>query len=86
SNFPDGVLDIEGQPLDLRHVNSWRLLLDQVEPIEMVEAWLVTTMAPYLFNSRLKPSLMASPFEDRYIVNVSAVEGQFSYRNKRCNY
>ncbi|NEQ83649.1 MAG: SDR family oxidoreductase [Moorea sp. SIO2I5] len=81
-NFPDGVLDIEGQPLDLRHVNSWRLLLDQVEPIEMVEAWLVTTMAPYLFNSRLKPSLMASPFEDRYIVNVSAVEGQFSYGNK----
>ena len=39
---------------------------------------LVNSVAPFLLNSRLKPLLMRSPFARRFIVNVSAVEGQFS--------
>lgn len=85
-HFPAGEVDEEGQPLDLRETNSWRLLLDEVAPIEVLEAWLVTTFSPYLLNAGLKPAMEASPFEDRYIVNVSAVEGQFAYGNKTAHH
>jgi NAD(P)-dependent dehydrogenase (short-subunit alcohol dehydrogenase family) len=39
---------------------------------------LVNTVAPFLLNGHLKPLLLRSPHPDRHIVNVSAVEGQFS--------
>ncbi|MBC8137556.1 MAG: SDR family oxidoreductase [Fibrella sp.] len=44
----------------------------------MLEVQLVNAVAPFLLNSRLKPLLMRSPFARRFIVNVSAMEGQFS--------
>ncbi len=43
----------------------------------MLEVQLVNSVAPFLLNSRLKPLLMRSPFARRFIVNVSAMEGQF---------
>ena len=66
---------------DSRNINSWLLRLDEVGPQEMLEVQLVNSVAPFLLNSRLKPLLMKSPFERRFIVNVSAMEGQF-YRHK----
>jgi NAD(P)-dependent dehydrogenase (short-subunit alcohol dehydrogenase family) len=80
--FPAGALDVEGKPLDLRPRHTWRMLLDEVEPVEMVEVWLVNVLAPAVMNSQLRPLLRRSPFADRYIVNVSAVEGQFAFRHK----
>jgi NAD(P)-dependent dehydrogenase (short-subunit alcohol dehydrogenase family) len=44
----------------------------------MLEVQLVNSVAPFLLNSRLKPLLIRSPFTRRFIVNVSAVEGQFA--------
>ena len=38
---------------------------------------LVNSVAPFVLNSRLKPLMMRSPFKRRFIVNVSAMEGQF---------
>jgi NAD(P)-dependent dehydrogenase (short-subunit alcohol dehydrogenase family) len=66
---------------DSRHVNSWLLRLNEVSAGEMLEVQLVNSVAPFLLNSRLKPLLMRSPRARRFIVNVSAVEGQFA-RNK----
>ena len=43
----------------------------------MLEVQLVNSVAPFLLNSRLKPLLMRSPFARRFVVNVSAMEGQF---------
>ncbi len=63
---------------DSRDSNSWMLKLDQVGPQEMLEVQLVNSVAPFLLNSRLKPLLARAPFERRFIVNVSAMEGQFS--------
>jgi NAD(P)-dependent dehydrogenase (short-subunit alcohol dehydrogenase family) len=63
---------------DSRDMNSWLLRLDQVSAPEMLEVQLVNSVAPFLLNSRLKPLLMRSPFARRFIVNVSAVEGQFA--------
>lgn len=69
--------DEEGLPLDLRTMNSWRLRLEDVSPSELVETHVVNVLAPFVMTSRLLPSLRRSRWSNRYIVNVSAVEGQF---------
>jgi NAD(P)-dependent dehydrogenase (short-subunit alcohol dehydrogenase family) len=80
--FPRGRVDEEQRPLDLRERNSWSLGLDEVEPVELVEAQLVNAIAPALLTARLRPLLDASAFADRHVVFVSAVEGQFAYVRK----
>ncbi len=80
--FPSDKYDIHGQQVDLRPENSWVSTLDQVETVELLEVHLVNTIAPFLFNSRLKPLLLKSKQSKRFIVNVSAMEGKFNYPNK----
>ncbi|WP_221090162.1 SDR family NAD(P)-dependent oxidoreductase [Deinococcus aquaedulcis] len=79
---PPEPLDRHGQALDLRPHNSWTARLDEVEARELLEVQLVNTTAPYLLCSGLLPLLRRSPFERRFVVNVSAVEGQFSRADK----
>jgi NAD(P)-dependent dehydrogenase (short-subunit alcohol dehydrogenase family) len=78
--FPDGRLDQDLQQVDLRRRNSWRLLLSEVSTVELLEVQLVNAIAPFILNARLKPLMMRTPGDDKHIVNVSAVEGQF-YRS-----
>lgn len=75
--FPAGQLDADLQQVDLRKVNSWRLKLDEVSAIELLEVQLVNAVAPYILNARLRGLMRATPTRDKHIVNVSAVEGQF---------
>lgn len=86
--LPPGVSDINGQQLDLRHTNSWLLKMEEVSTPEVMECMLINAIAPFVLNSRLKP-LMTTPNDDRrpdrYIVNVSAMEGKF-YRYKMPNH
>ena len=77
SLFPAGRLDQDMQQVDLRGRNSWRLLLDEVSSVELLEVQLVNAVAPFILNARLKPLMMRTPDRDKHIVNVSAVEGQF---------
>ncbi len=78
--FPEGRLDKDMQQVDLRGRNSWRLQLDEVASVELLEVQLVNAIAPFLINARLKPLMLKTSNRDKHIVNVSAVEGQF-YRN-----
>lgn len=80
--FPEGELDIDMQQVDLRGRNSWRLHLDEVSTVELLEVQLVNAVAPFVLNARLKPLMMRTPERDKHIVNVSAVEGQFYRRFK----
>ncbi len=80
--FPAGQLDQDLQQVDLRDRNSWRMLLADVPTVEMLEVQLVNTIAPFLFNARLKPLMLRVPTRDKHVVNVSAVEGQF-YRTSK---
>jgi NAD(P)-dependent dehydrogenase (short-subunit alcohol dehydrogenase family) len=73
----DDTLDPEA-----RH-NSWTLRLGDIDPVELVETHAVSALAPFLLANRLLPALRRSRFVDRHIVNVSAVEGKFSYANKQ---
>lgn len=75
--FPEGQLDADLQQVDLREVNSWRLLMHEVPAVELLEVHLVNAVAPFLLNARLKELMLRSPERDRHIVNVSAMEGQF---------
>jgi len=75
--FPEGQLDADLQQRDLRKVNSWRLLLDEVPAVELLEVHLVNAVAPFILNARLKPLMTRFPSSDKHIVNVSAMEGQF---------
>ncbi len=77
SAFPEGRLDADLQQVDERMVNSWRLKLDEVPPVELLEVHLVNAMAPFLLNARLKPLMVGVSTRDKHIVNVSAMEGQF---------
>ena len=80
--FPEGELDKDLQQIDLRERNSWRLLLDEVSSVELLETQLVNAVAPFVLNARLKPLMLRTPERDKHIVNVSAVEGQFYRRFK----
>ncbi len=75
--FPEGQLDQDLQQVDLRGRNSWRLLMDEVASVELLEVHLVNAIAPFVMNARLKPLMTRTPERDKHIVNVSAVEGQF---------
>ncbi len=77
SLFPDGQLDADLQQVDLRDRNSWRLLLHEVPTVELLEVHLVNAVAPYVLVGRLRPLMARTAADDKHIVNVSAMEGQF---------
>jgi NAD(P)-dependent dehydrogenase (short-subunit alcohol dehydrogenase family) len=80
--FPAGLLDLDGQQIDLRPATSWVLKLDEVSTLELLEVQLVNVVAPFLLVSQLKPLLCRSRFARRFVVNVSAMEGQFNRGTK----
>jgi NAD(P)-dependent dehydrogenase (short-subunit alcohol dehydrogenase family) len=80
--FPTGELDADLQQVDLRDINSWRLPLDRVGTVELLEVQLVNAIAPFVLNARLKPLMMRERTFDKHVVNVSAMEGQFYRRFK----
>lgn len=78
--FPQGQLDEFGEQLDLRPDNSWTLKLDEIAAREWLEVQLINVAAPSLLCRALLPMLRQSPHPRRFVVNVSAAEGQFARR------
>lgn len=76
------AVDAGGLLPDLVDSNSWVQTVDEVEPLEMLEVQLCNSVAPFILVSRLRPAMEASSARRKYIVNVSAMEGQFSRRYK----
>jgi NAD(P)-dependent dehydrogenase (short-subunit alcohol dehydrogenase family) len=58
-------------------VNSWTQQVHEVDTLEMLEVQLCNVTAPFVLVSRLRPALAASTARRTYVVNVSAMEGQF---------
>lgn len=71
------AIDAGGLVPDHHGSNSWTQFVDEVDPLEMLEVQLANTTAPFILVSRLRPLLAASDARRTYIVNVSAMEGQF---------
>ncbi|WP_370247985.1 SDR family NAD(P)-dependent oxidoreductase [Nocardioides sp.] len=80
------AVDAGGLLPDVVTSNSWTQTVDQVDPLELLEVQMCNAVAPFLLVSRLRPALAAaaaaSPSGRAHVVNVSAMEGQFSRRYK----
>jgi NAD(P)-dependent dehydrogenase (short-subunit alcohol dehydrogenase family) len=78
-NWPDDLAyNAAGRPRDPRPKNSWVLELPDVEPAELAEVMLVNAMSPFVLCGRLEPLMRRTLLADRYVVNVSAMEGKFT--------
>ena len=83
SASPDRVasgtaIDAGGLAPDLHPQNSWSQVIGEVDPVELLEVQLCNQTAPFILVSRLRSAMAASASRRTYIVNVSAMEGQFS--------
>ena len=72
------AIDAGGLVPDLDDTNSWIQHVDEVDPVELLEVQLCNMTAPFILVSRLRAALAASPARRTYVVNVSAMEGQFA--------
>jgi NAD(P)-dependent dehydrogenase (short-subunit alcohol dehydrogenase family) len=75
------AIDAAGLLPDLHHTNSWVQLVQEIDPVELLEVQLCNSTAPFILISRLRAALAAGAGASRsgrsYVVNVSAMEGQF---------
>ena len=71
------AIDAGGLVPDLDDVNSWTRRVEQVDALELLEVQLCNVTAPFVLISRLRSAMAASPARRTYVVNVSAMEGQF---------
>jgi len=76
------AIDAGGLVPDLHDVNSWTQHVQEVDALELLEVQLCNSTAPFILISRLRPSMAASAARRTYVVNVSAMEGQFSRNYK----
>ncbi len=77
------VLGNDGQPYDFSDgKNSWNLEFDEIPFQEFTEVQMINAWVPYYLCVKLKPLMLKSPFPDKYIVNVTAVEGIFNHFKK----
>jgi NAD(P)-dependent dehydrogenase (short-subunit alcohol dehydrogenase family) len=72
------AIDAGGLVPDIVDVNSWTQHVEDVDMLELLEVQLCNSTAPFLLISRLRAALAASQARRTYVVNVSAMEGQFS--------
>jgi len=72
------AVDAGGLVPDADDVNSWIQRVDEVDPTELLEVQLCNVTAPFILVGRLRAALAASSARRTYVVNVSAMEGQFS--------
>lgn len=71
-----------GQPIDNREKNSWNSTLSEIKLEELLEVNLINHISPYQLISSLKKLMLKSKNKERFIINVTSTEGQFSYYNK----
>ncbi|MCW2796339.1 SDR family NAD(P)-dependent oxidoreductase [Nocardioides sp.] len=76
------AVDAGGLLPDLQTTNSWTQTVDEVDPLELLEVQLCNSVAPFVLISRLRPAMRAAVevggARRAHVVNVSAMEGQFS--------
>jgi len=79
TNKTETIMGGDGQPVDFSSTkNSWNLVLDEVTFAEFAEVQIINAWAPFFLCGKLKELMKKSPNNDKYIVNVTAVEGIFN--------
>jgi NAD(P)-dependent dehydrogenase (short-subunit alcohol dehydrogenase family) len=72
------AIDAGGLVPDLDDTNTWVQTVGEVDPVELLEVQLCNVTAPFVLISRLRPAMAEAAARRKYVVNVSAMEGQFS--------
>ncbi|MDQ3406459.1 MAG: SDR family NAD(P)-dependent oxidoreductase [Actinomycetota bacterium] len=72
------AIDAGGLVPDLHPVNSWTQRVHEVDAMELLEVQLCNQTAPFILVSRLRSAMADAAARRKYVVNVSAMEGQFS--------
>ncbi|MCM1579565.1 MAG: SDR family oxidoreductase, partial [Ruminococcus sp.] len=62
--------------------NSWVAKAEEISPAEMLEVQLINVTAPFLLVGQLKSHMAKSPHRNKFIINVSSVEGRFNKKKK----
>lgn len=62
--------------------NSWVAMAEDISVQEMLEVQLINVTAPFLLTGQLKSHMKKSPHNNRFIINVSSVEGRFNPKKK----
>ena len=82
AHLAGSAVDAGGLLPDVATSNSWTQTVDEVDPLELLEVQLCNSVAPFLLVSRLRPALAEAArratSRRAHVVNVSAMEGQFS--------
>jgi len=73
SNSKNELSEYEESP----NYNSWVAKIDEISVKEMLEVQLINVTAPFLLIGRLKEMMKKSPHLNKFIINVSSVEGKF---------
>ena len=77
--FPVNKFDEDGQQVDLRSKNSWVSRIGDVSLEEMCEVQAINNIAPFILTKQVLPLMYKKPLErSAYVINVSAMEGQFN--------
>ena len=85
AHLSGSAVDAGGLLPDVQVNNSWTQVVDEVDPLELLEVQFCNSIAPFLLISNLRPAMRAAVdagARRAYVVNVSAMEGQFSRRYK----
>lgn len=80
--FPNDQKDEFGQQLDLRPTNSWVNTIQDTNVNELLENQIINCTVPFILIQKLT-NLMTNSIKNKYsfIINVSALEGQFDKTN-----
>lgn len=62
--------------------NSWVAKAEEISVQEMLEVQLINVTAPFMLVGQLKGWMKKSPHKNKFVINVSSVEGRFN-RNKK---
>lgn len=86
SGQPDSMLLANtGQPVGKQEsemYNSWVAKAEEISVQEMLEVQMINVTAPFMLVGQLKALMRQSEHKNRFIINVSSVEGKFNTRKK----
>lgn len=62
--------------------NSWVAKSHEISAAELLEVQLINVTAPFLLTAQLKAHMCQSRHANKFVINVSSVEGRFNHRRK----
>ena len=62
--------------------NSWVRKPEEISPQELLEVQLINVTAPFILTNGLRRLLAHNPDENKFVINVSSVEGRFNTKQK----